>query len=132
MESSSSKTLKGVLILALLDIAIIWVWATNEDLGPGSAMVIYLVVPFVFIVNIIIGGILFFAKRAYSAMFFINCIVASIVTNWIFSLELRKQSTRRYDIWIFISASMYIYNNILYNFRQSKKPIALEELNNRQ
>lgn len=64
MNFSTKKTVKGALALLLLDILIIWIWAKNEDLGPGSAMVIYLVVPLVFIINVIIGGLLFFIKSA--------------------------------------------------------------------
>jgi hypothetical protein len=101
MNFSTEKTVKGALALLLLDILIIWIWAKNEDLGPGSAMVIYLVVPFVFIINVIIGGLLFFIKRAYTTMFFVNSIVASIVTNWLFTVELSNQSRSAYDSWAF-------------------------------
>ena len=101
MNFSTEKTVKGVLALVLLDILIIWIWAKNENLDSGSAMVIYLVVPVVFIVNVVIGGLLFFIKRVYSAMFFINSIVAAIVTNWLFTAELRNQSRSAYDSWTF-------------------------------
>jgi len=101
MKSLFSTTLKGVLVLILLDIILVWVWAINEDLGPGSAMIIYLAVPFVFIVNLIIGGILVFTKRAYCTMFFVNCIIASVITYWIFTYELSNQSRGRYEEWIF-------------------------------
>lgn len=101
MKFLTVKTLKGIMVLALIDILMVWIWAKNEHFGQGSAMVIYLVVPFVFIINIIIGGVLFFIKRVYSTMFFVNCIVSSIITNWIVSMELSNQSARAYDKWIF-------------------------------
>ncbi len=101
MELFTIKTFKKILSLILVDILIIWVWEKNEDLGPGSAMVIYLVVPFAFIINIIIGGILFFTKRSYSIMFFVNCIVAPIITYWMFTTELSNQSRSAYDTWDF-------------------------------
>jgi hypothetical protein len=50
MKFSISKTLKGALILALLDLVLMWIWVKNEDLD-GAAMFIYILVPFVFIIN---------------------------------------------------------------------------------
>ncbi|MBE9603153.1 hypothetical protein [Pedobacter sp. MC2016-24] len=100
MKFSISKTLKGTVILALLDLVLIWIWVKNEDLN-GAAMYLYILVPFVFILNIIIGAVLFFAKRAYSGMFFINCIVASVITSWLFTSEMTKQANAAYDIWVF-------------------------------
>lgn len=119
MNFSTENTVKGVLALLLLDILIIWIWAKNEDLGPGSAMVIYLVVPFVFIINVIIGGLVFFIKRAYSAMFFVNSIVAAIVTNWLFTVELRNQSRSAYDSWTFSlkDTTFTIVDYVLINIR---------------
>lgn len=101
MNFSTIKTVKEVFVLVLLDILIIWIWVKNENLGPGSAMVIYLVVPFVFVVNVIIGALLFFIKKEYSTMFFVNSIIASIVTNWLFTAELSNQSRSAYDSWAF-------------------------------
>ena len=101
MNFSSSKTFKGTLILLLIDMLVIWIWAKNSDLGPGSAMVIYIVVPFAFIINIIIGVVLFFAKRIYSALFFINCIAASVITYWFFTLEMSNQYKGHFDHWSF-------------------------------
>ena len=101
MSFSSPKFLKGSIILVLIDMLIIWLWAINSDHGPGSTMVVYIVVPFAFIVNIIIGVILFFTKRVYSPMFFINCIVASLITCWIFTLKLNNQYKEPFDVWSF-------------------------------
>ena len=101
MSFSSVKFLKGSIILALIDILIIWLWAINSDHGLGSSMFVYIVVSFAFVINIIIGVILFFSKRAYSPMFFINCIVASIITYWIFTLELSNQYKKPFDVWSF-------------------------------
>lgn len=101
MNFSFPKVFKYSLILALIDILVIWLWAINSDLGPGSAMVVYLVVPFVFIINIIIGVILFFAKRIYSSMFFINCIISPVITYWIFTLEMNNQYKEHFDHWGF-------------------------------
>ncbi len=101
MELFTIKAFKQTLGLLLVDILVIWLWAKNENLGEGSAMVIYLVVPYVFIINVIIGGILFFVKRPYSMMFFVNCLVAPIITYWAFTSELRNQSRSAYDMWDF-------------------------------
>jgi len=101
MNFSSSKTFKGTLILLLIDMLIIWIWARNSDLGPGSAMDIYIVVPFAFIINMIIGVVLFFTKRVYSALFFINCIAAPVITYWIFTLEMSNQYKGHFDHWSF-------------------------------
>ncbi|NRF37628.1 hypothetical protein [Pedobacter foliorum] len=101
MSFSSSKIFKGSLVLLLLDVLVIWVWAINSDLGPGSAMVIYIVVPIAFIINIVIGVVLFFAKRVYSPLFFVNCIVASVITYWVFTLEMSNQYKGHFDEWRF-------------------------------
>lgn len=101
MKFSSPKVFKYLLILALIDLLIIWLWAINSDLGPGSAMVIYIVVPIAFIVNIIIGAILFLIKRVYSPLFFINCIIAPVITYWIFTSEMSNQYEEHFDEWSF-------------------------------
>lgn len=101
MKFSFPKVFKYSLILVLIDILLIWLWAINSDLGPASAMVIYIVVPFVFIINIVIGVVLFFTKRVYSSLFFINCIVASVITYWVFKLEMSHQYKGHFDHWSF-------------------------------
>lgn len=101
MNFSFSKVFNGSLILLLIDIIVIWLWAINSDLGPGSGMVIYIVVPLASIINIIIGVILFFIKRVYSPLFFINCIVASVITYWIFTLEMSNQYREHFHNWSF-------------------------------
>lgn len=101
MNPSSRKIIKAASALLVADILIIWLWAVNSDLPPGSAMAIYIVVPFAFLINMIIGILLFFIKRIYSPVFFINCIVASVITYWFFTLEMRRQYKRHFDIWSF-------------------------------
>lgn len=100
MSIFSSKVFKGSLILALIDILVIWCWAINSDLGPGSVMVIYIVVPVAFIVNMIIGVILFFIKK-YSMIFFINCLIAPVIAYWLFTAEMHKQYKGHFDHWEF-------------------------------
>lgn len=97
----SSKVLKGSLILLLIDILVIWLWANNSYLKAESAMAVYVFVPFVLIINVIIGIILFFVKRVYSIMFFINCVTAAVITYWIFTSEINKQYKERFDFWSF-------------------------------
>ncbi|WP_316820834.1 hypothetical protein [Pedobacter gandavensis] len=101
MSFSSTKILKGSIILVVIDILIIWLWAATSDLGPGSAMVIFIVIPFAFICNLLIGLVIFFTKRIYSYFFFINCIVASVITYWIFSLEMKNQYKGHFENWSF-------------------------------
>lgn len=101
MNFLSIKFFKYSLVLALIDLLVIWLWTINSDLGPGSAMVVYIVVPFVFIINMIIGAILFFTKRVYSPLFFINCIVASAITFSLFTLEMNNQDKEHFDSWDF-------------------------------
>jgi hypothetical protein len=173
MNFSSSKILKSSVMLLLIDMLVIWLWAISSDLGPGSAMAIFIVVPLAFIVNSIIGVVLFFTKRVYSPLFFINCVIAPVITYWIFTLEMSNQYKGHFDNWNFSlqdttfritkwnksnhfsisyndgpgsstsfldgkceqkkdtlflvadSIEMYIHNGKLYNFRESKKPIAV-------
>ena len=94
-------SLKDLLVLLLIDIIVIWLWAINSDLGPGSAMVIYLVVPLVVIINIILGVISLFIKKVSSPLFFINCIAAAMITYWIFTVEMRNQYNGHFDNWNF-------------------------------
>ena len=101
MNFLSLKVFKGLLVLLLIDIIVIWLWAINSDLGPGSAMVIYLVVPLVVIINIILGVISLFIKKVSSPLFFINCIAAAMITYWIFTVEMRNQYKGHFDNWTF-------------------------------
>lgn len=101
MSFLSSKLLKGSIILILEDILVIWIWAKNSDLGPGSGMVLFIALPLIIIINLITGIIIFFTKSAYSSLFFINCIFAPLITYWIFTVEMNNQHKEHFDHWSF-------------------------------
>lgn len=101
MNFSASKLFKSTLVLVIIDLIVIWLWAINSYLGPGSAMGMYIDIPIAFLVNLLIGVTLFFIRRAYSPMFFINCIIAPVITYWLFTAEMHKQYKEHITSWTF-------------------------------
>jgi hypothetical protein len=94
-----------ILALILIDFGLIWWWVYQMDPEPSVSIGIILLVPFVFLINLIIGGILFFfKKREYSRLFFVNSILASIMMFYLFGKGIDRHQNNRLESWEFRKA----------------------------
>ena len=99
------KTFYKVLALIIIDIGLIWFWVYQIDPDPCISIGVFLLVPFVFVLNLIIGGILFLAKKKdYSKLFFINSIIASIIMLYLFEKGIDRHQNNRLESWEFTKA----------------------------
>ncbi|MFD2968904.1 hypothetical protein [Sphingobacterium bambusae] len=99
------KTLYKLLGLAIIDFGLIWLWVYQMDPDPSGSIAIILLVPFVFILNLIIAGIFFLAKKKeYSRVFLINSVIASFVMFYLFGDGIDRYQERRLEGWTFQKA----------------------------
>ncbi len=101
MRFLRSKTFLVLIALVLVDFTVIWIWVVNDEPSPDSAIEIYIVVPFVFLLNLIIAGILFLFKKKYSSIFLVNSILSSIIMYNLFGYGIHKTIDNMYDSWEF-------------------------------
>jgi hypothetical protein len=72
------------------------------DPDPSVSIGIILLVPFVFVLNLIIAGVLFFAKKKeFSRIFLINSIIASIMMFYLFGEGIDRHQNKTLESWEF-------------------------------
>lgn len=101
MDLILSKTFKGMLVLIILDFIIIWLCVKHMEIDGSSGMGIFIVVPPVFLLNFIIGVILFFLKRDYCYMFILNSFIGSVIMYHLFDWRMGDRMNEMYDSWNF-------------------------------
>ncbi|MCO6164477.1 hypothetical protein [Flavobacterium sp. NRK F7] len=99
------RTLYKILGLAFIDFGLIWLWVYQMDPDPSFSIGIILLVPFVFVLNLIIAGVLFYAKKKeYARVFLINSATASIIMFYLFGKGIDRHQNRRLEQWTFQKA----------------------------
>jgi hypothetical protein len=99
------KRFYKILGLAVIDFGLIWLWVYQLDPEPSVSIVIIYLVPFVFILNLIIAGLLFFLKRnELSRIFLVNSVIASIMMVYLFGKGIDRHQNTRLESWVFHKA----------------------------
>lgn len=99
------KTPYKILGLAIIDFGLIWLWVYQMDPDPSISIGIILLVPLVFIANLIIAGVLLFAKKKeYSRIFLVNSFTASIIMFYLFGKGIDRHQNKRIESWTFQKA----------------------------
>ena len=99
------ETLYNILGLAVIDFGLIWLWKYQMDPDPSVSIGIILLVPFVFVLNLIITGVLFFAKeKEFSRIFLINSVIVSNMIFYLFGKGIDRHQNKRLEQWIFQKA----------------------------
>jgi hypothetical protein len=97
------KILYKISGIIIIDFGLIWLWVYQMNPDPSISIGIFLLVPFVFIINLIIGGILYFLKKKESSkLFFINSILSSIIMFYLFGKGIDRHQNNRLESWEFI------------------------------
>ncbi|RZK22084.1 MAG: hypothetical protein EOO43_10060 [Flavobacterium sp.] len=92
------KTLYKILGLAVIDFGLIWLWVYQMDPDPSVSIGIILLVPFVFVLNLIIAGVLFYAKKKeYSRVFLVNAVIASFIIFYLFGKAIDRHQNRTWN-----------------------------------
>lgn len=88
--------------LITFDFILIWIWVYQMNPDSSVSIGILLLVPFVFVINVVIAGILFWLKKKeYSRLFLINTIFASIIMHYLFGKGIDRYQNNRLESWEF-------------------------------
>ncbi|HLO72670.1 MAG TPA: hypothetical protein VK164_01925 [Flavobacterium sp.] len=99
------RTIYKILGLAVIDLGLIWLWVYEMDPDPSVSIGIILLVPFIFVLNLIIAGVLFYAKKKeYSRIFLVNSVIASVIMFYLFGKGIDRHQNKRLEQWTFQKA----------------------------
>jgi hypothetical protein len=99
------KTFYKILGLLIIDFTLIWFWIYKMDPDPSSSIVIFVFIPFLFVLNLIIGGIFFFMKKKeYFKLFLLNGILSSFIFFYLFGKGIDRHQNNRLESWNFKKA----------------------------
>ena len=85
------KILYKIIGLALIDFGLIWLWVYQMNPDPSASIVMVLLVPFIFIVNIIIAGVLLYKKKKENGVIFlVNAVIASLLMFYLFEKRIDR------------------------------------------
>ena len=98
---SKSKPYVNVLIALVLQVFLLGLWVYTINPDPSLSILVLLIVPVLFGINLIIGGILYFLKKPIAKWFFINALVAPAIffAFWIYSQKTWNE--RNYEEYTF-------------------------------
>jgi hypothetical protein len=95
------KIVLPIIILAIVDFILIWLWVTQMDPDPIVSVGLLFLVPAIFVVNIIIAIIFLFIKGQYSALFLINAVIPAILLYILFVNGIERNQRSRLESWDF-------------------------------
>jgi hypothetical protein len=85
-----------------IDFLIMWFLVYRNPLDPSVAIGIVILVPFVFLLNILVCIIFFRLKqREYASLFLVNSILASAIMYFMFDKGIDKYQNDRLESWEF-------------------------------
>jgi len=99
------STLYKILGFAIIDFGLIWLCVYQIDPEPSISIGVIVLVLFVFVLNLIIAGVLFYAKKnEYSRVFLVNSVIASIIMFFLFGKGIDRHQNKRIEQWTFQKA----------------------------
>lgn len=104
------KILYKIIGLALIDFGLIWLWVYQMNPDPSASIVMVLLVPFIFIVNIIIAGVLLYKKKKENGVIFlVNAVIASLLMFYLFEKRIDRYQNNTLEQWEFKKADTTFY-----------------------
>ncbi|MBD0259209.1 MAG: hypothetical protein ICV83_26120 [Cytophagales bacterium] len=92
--------------LIIIDFILIWFWVKEMDPDPSSSLVMILLAPFVFGLNIIAVGLLCLVKqKQYIDVFLINSLISPVIMFYLFGQGVKRYQPERLESWKFTSAA---------------------------
>lgn len=99
------RTLYKISGLAIIDFGLLWLWVYQMNPEPSASLGIILLVPFVFLVNLIIAGVLFYKKKKENGvLFLLNSVIASILMFYLFGKGIDRSQNNSFEEWEFAKA----------------------------
>lgn len=90
-----------ILLLTIIDVVLIGLWVYKLDPDPSVSLGIILVVPFVFIINLVIAGFLFLLKKENALLFITNAFISSFLMYFLFNAGIAIHQNQLYETWEF-------------------------------
>ena len=98
---NSKRKIKYGIGLFILEVILLGFWTYQMEPDPSVSLGIIIIVPFLFVLNLIIGILLTLFKSKWSTIFFINSIVCPLMFLGIWNLWFMNWSERNYEEYSF-------------------------------
>ena len=95
------KIFLQIFLLTIIDFILIWFWVRQMDPDPSVSIGLLVLVPTVFVINIIFAILFVFIKKQYSRLFLINAVISSFLMYFLFIKGIDRHQNRIYEIWKF-------------------------------
>jgi hypothetical protein len=95
------KYWRKLLLFAVLDFLLIWVFVKLTDPDPSVSIGMVLLVPFVIFLNLVVAAFLFNRKRKLAKLFVVNSMISAALMYLLFTHGVSRHQRERYEIWTF-------------------------------
>ncbi|HEX8279385.1 MAG TPA: hypothetical protein VF540_11845 [Segetibacter sp.] len=95
------EIIKKLGIIVAVDILFIWAWIDSMLLDSSVSIVIIFFIPFLIILNLVIGVILKARRNAWANAILLNSIISSVIFYNFFVFAIRKQVSDNYKSFYF-------------------------------
>jgi len=89
------------LIIVIIDFILIWFLVKQMNPDPSVTIAILILVPLVFVANLIIAGIFYFINKDFIKLFIINSVISSIIMYFLFINGINKRQQQILESWKF-------------------------------
>lgn len=99
------KSVIRIIGITIIDFGLIWLLVNHIDPDSSVSIALIYLIPFVFILNLLIAGIFsLFKQKEYSRLFLIYSVIASILMYNLFNQGIDKHQNRILESWEFHKA----------------------------
>ena len=108
MKTSVKITIATILLI--IDFIVLSIYTQTLKLDPSVAIGIIIIVPVVFIVNILFAVLfLIFKKPSLTGLFVLNAFLAAAISVYVFEKEMKKQADIFSESWRFQKSDTIFY-----------------------
>jgi len=101
LANTHIRFLSKIFLLTVVDGSIFWFWVKTMDPDPSVSIGVFLLIPFVIVINLLIAGIFYFVKKQYAKFFVINAVISAISINFLFNEGISRHQRNRLESWEF-------------------------------
>jgi hypothetical protein len=102
MKTKFNKKHFITFLAIIIDILVIAAWVLYFKPSDDKTIVLVFIIPFVFLVNLVIGCIVYFIKKYYTPFFLINAFISSIMIFLFFTWYIKIDNIKNYESWEFL------------------------------
>lgn len=92
------RHLKNILIFILIDIIILWFYFKFMEYDPSGGLINIIIIPFIFLLNLLISGVLYLIKKDYlTRLFLLNSFMSPLIFLCLIQIELKLLESERIE-----------------------------------